>query len=312
MENEKDPLLDTLGKDPYAVRSDRLHYATGEMLGKDDFQSEQLYHRRQLAMALRFLYGYGTLAGLKVVVEPEIDPDDSTKMTDVLVIVKPGLAIDRVGRLIEVPVPVSIRLKKWFKYITDPEVTGDPQAANLLSTFFDDDETKRCYYADIFLSFHACERGWTPAFASGPFDALDASQPNRIRDAYEVRMVLREAKELKCHDPWSDLLPVNANKGQVQNAILNSWDALEPPPSGDEQEDFHEIPAVLKDPTAIRLARLTVPVPSAFAGTPAKVDDLDWRKTTWQPDASGDNKNVDNTARNFIVPPAILRRLKDL
>jgi len=311
MENEKDPLLETLGKDPYAVRSDRLHYATGEMLGKDDFQAEQLYHRRQLAMALRFLYGYGTLAGLKVVVEPEIDPKDSTKMTDVQVIVKPGLAIDRVGRLVEVPVPVSIRLKKWFKYITNPEISGDPQAAGLLTKSFIYDVTKKCYYADIILSFHACDRGWTPAFASGPFDALDASQPNRIRDAYEVRMVLREAKELKCYDPWEKVTK-DATKKDVQDAILNSWDALEPPPSGDQQEDFHEVPAVLKDPTAIRLARLTIPAPSAFAGTPAKVDDLDWTIKTWQPDTSGDNKNVDNTARNFIVPPAILRRLKDL
>ena len=49
--------------------------------------------------------------------------------------------------------------------------------------------------ADIFLAFHPCERGYTPAFASGPFDALDASQPSRVRDAYELTLVPRPKPE---------------------------------------------------------------------------------------------------------------------
>jgi hypothetical protein len=36
--------------------------------------------------------------------------------------------------------------------------------------------------ADVFLNFVVCERGKTPAFASGPFDALDAIAPSRLRD----------------------------------------------------------------------------------------------------------------------------------
>ena len=43
---QPDPLLQTLRTDDLDTRSDRLHYATGEMLGQDDFRAEQLYHRR--------------------------------------------------------------------------------------------------------------------------------------------------------------------------------------------------------------------------------------------------------------------------
>lgn len=310
MATGKDDLfLQTLSTDQYATSSDRLHYATGEMLGADDFQAEQLYHRRQLAMALRFLCGSGTLAGLKVVVVPgDKDSTDPTKLTEVQLVVKPGLAIDRVGRMVEVAVPVSLRLKRWFSFITSPEKTGAAHAADRLAAAYDN--ASKTVAADVFLSFHPCERGWTPVFASGPFDALDASQPSRVRDAYELKLVLRQAGASPTFDPWA-AVPDNATKAQVQEAILVAWDNLLPP--ANEPGDFHEVPAELKDPTAIRLARLNVPV--ASVGIPTKAEDLDWTATSWNwqsPPVENNTQNVDNTARNFIVPPTLLRRLHNL
>jgi len=303
MATEKDPLLETLSTDKMEVRSDRLHYATGELLGADDFQSEQLYHRRQLAMTRRFLYGSGTLAGLKVEALPgDKDQLDSSKLDEVQIIVKPGLAIDRAGRLVEVPVPVSLRLKRWFLFITNPEETGDPHAVDQLAAAFDN--TKKTVAADIFLRFYPSKRGWTPAFASGPFDSIDASQPGRIRDAYELRMVLRKSSELKIVDPKGNE-PDMVTKEQVQEAIFNAWDDLSLP--GDMAGDFHE------DPTAIRLATLNIPVISN--GAPGKVEDLDWTVTTWTMHTGStdeNNKIIDNSIRNFIVPPALLRRLHNL
>ncbi len=308
METSRDHLLDTLQTNQFKNLSDRLNYATGEMLGADDFQAEQLYHRRQLALALRFLYGSGTLAGLKVVVVPGAkDAADPANLTEVEVGVKPGLAIDRAGRMIEVPVTVSLRLKRWFSFITDPAATGDPNAIQQLEEAYDGTQV----IADVFLRFHACERGWTPAFASGPFDALDASQPSRIRDAYELKLVLRKSGSPETmFDPWGGL-PNNPTQAQVQDAILSAWDNLKAPV--DVDGDFHEVPAELQDPTAIRLARLNMPVVSS--GAPASVADLDWRATSWNwtADPEEDNvTNVDNTARNFIVPPAVLRRYHNL
>ena len=46
----------------------RVFYATGRMLGVEDFQADQDYHRSSLARALLQLCGTGTVAGLKVVV----------------------------------------------------------------------------------------------------------------------------------------------------------------------------------------------------------------------------------------------------
>jgi hypothetical protein len=308
MAAKEDRLPETLRNDPYTGLSDRLYYATGEMLGADDFQAEQLYHRRQLAMTLRFLYGSGTIAGLKVTVEPQApDSSDPTRHSEIVIVVKPGLAIDRAGRLVEVPVPVSLRLKRWLSYTTNPDATGDPHAPDALTNALNNSTVT----ADLFLSFHPCERGWTPAFASGPFDSLDASQPSRIRDSYELKLLLRSSGDASTFDPWAASLPDNPSKAQVQEAILDSWDSLLPP--ANDMGDFHEIPAELKDPAAIRLARLNIPV--EHNASVLQVADLDWRITAWskQPSSSADNtRNVDNTARNFIVPPAILRRIHNL
>ena len=46
MSTRTDPLMDA------ELRPDRLHFATGVMLDREDFQAEQLYHRGRLARAL--------------------------------------------------------------------------------------------------------------------------------------------------------------------------------------------------------------------------------------------------------------------
>src|ERR1700681_2601828 len=44
----------------------RVYYSPGLMLGVEDFQADQGYHRGRLARALLQLCGTGTVAGLKV------------------------------------------------------------------------------------------------------------------------------------------------------------------------------------------------------------------------------------------------------
>jgi len=307
MPTATDPLLQTLHTDDLTNRSDRLHYATGELLGQDDFRAEQLYHRRQLARTLLFLHGSGTIAGLKVVVAPEASTTAPGTVSEVQVIVRPGLALDRAGRLIELPTSVSLRLRRWTAFISDPAKTGDPRAVDRLRNAYD--ATPKAVLADVFLSFHACQRGWTPAFASGPFDALDASQPSRVRDSYEVNLVLRTpGPAATAFDPWASV-PSAATTAQVRDAILGAWTNLEPPPV-DQPTDFHEVPSAL-DPNSVLLARLYLPAP-ALPVVPA---DLDWTASAWNHpvDTAGDNtSNVDNFVRNFVVPPALLRRLHNL
>src|ERR1051326_1451999 len=174
---------------------DRLHYATGELLGADDFILEQTYHRRQLAQALLFLHGRGSVAGLKVQIEPVPDPKDATQLTEVHLEVQPGIAIDGAGRLVEVPREACLRLRRGFDFVAGRAPDGtQPNLADVT-------DLRAAWRADaafagggvvvagVFLTFHACDRGYTPAFASGPFDSLDASQPSRVRDAYELSLV---------------------------------------------------------------------------------------------------------------------------
>src|SRR5579864_1150513 len=58
-------VTDSLSKNPPPAPQ-RVYYSTGRMLGVEDFQADQDYHRGRLARALVQLYGTGTVAGLNV------------------------------------------------------------------------------------------------------------------------------------------------------------------------------------------------------------------------------------------------------
>lgn len=289
MKRIPDPLLKK-------TASERLRYATGELLGADDFLDEQTYHRRQLAHALLFLNGSGTLAGLRVVAKHR--PGATTAEDEVHLEVEPGLALDRAGRLIEVPREACLRLRRWFDFIAaqlpDSAVqdVGDLRAAL----------QNGAVVADVFLAFHPCDRGYTPAFASGPFDALDASQPSRVRDAYELSLVLRpEANPPVATDPWAGIATV----ANAQKASLDAWQTLALPPP-DHAGDWHENPAAI-DPTAVLLARVRLPAGPAPNAASAPVPD--WSAATWADSAPGENSNIKNDVRNFILPTAAIRHL---
>src|SRR6185295_9178074 len=109
--------------------------------------------------------------------------------------------------------------------------------------------------ADVFLSFHECPRGYTPAFASGPFDALDASQPSRVRDAYELSLVLRTEADAHlpvASDPWAGITGATLadRLAAAEQAALTLWRR--------QSEPAPENPLGV-DPTAVLLARLRPP-----------------------------------------------------
>ena len=74
---------------------ERVHYAAGVLLDAEDFAAEQTYVRGRFARALAALTGYGTMAGLRVSCAEDENPQREIK-------VAPGLALDRLGRLIEI------------------------------------------------------------------------------------------------------------------------------------------------------------------------------------------------------------------
>jgi hypothetical protein len=284
-----------------AESPDRVFYATGVLLDANDFTAEQSYHRGRLARALAFLHGSGTVAGLKV--EHELATAPTTEFpqgTEEHLEVNPGLAIDRLGRLIEVPRAACMRLGRWYDEIAarrTAEASG-PRKDTV-------DDLIQAHHgppfngvvADVFLRFAACERGKTPAFATGPFDALDAVQPSRLRDAYELKLVLRkEANPPLPESHWPDLGSIAdpaARRTAVQEAIFNAWprdETLDP----DDPEPTLEYPPDF-DRAAVFLARITIPAaPSAAPQT--------------APARSADPVRVDNSGRLFVYRARALAR----
>lgn len=275
----------------------RVYYTTGRMLGVDDFQADQDYHRGRLARALVQLYGTGTVSGLLV------QTDGNTDITQLELQVTAGMAIDRVGRIIEVPRTVCIVLNNWLSQqiqawqnqITNPvagqAVISDPNLA------IRDGKNLMC---DVFATFVPCTRGLTPCFAAqDDYDATDAFSANRWLDSFAMQLVLRTDinPPLTPVDPWktAGALPAAgatltaSTEATLQNLLLNATAgpaaaAVEYPPGFDA--------------TSIFLARVLI---AATKGSPGQPPTYDLTQIS-----------IDNNSRLFVYPAALLARLTGL
>lgn len=284
----------------------RPFYATGMLLDAQDFKDEQTYHRGRLAQAIGLLSGGGTLAGLRVAHRPE----DTAAQTPEEIRVEPGVAVDRLGRLVEVPRPACLRLQRWFEASRTAD-GGDmlrrsayPNLSRFVSPRIQSEAgtggvpplPATAVVADVFLRFVACEQGLTPSFATGPFDALDAVATSRLQDAYELLLVAREALDdafSGLPDPGPDLAAIAdiaARRAAEQDAVLNAWSASGRSGQEGQLASLPEHPRDL-DTTAILLARVLIPV-----------------TTDTPPQRDGSAVLVDNWSRRFVPSIALLMR----
>ncbi|MBN8442665.1 MAG: hypothetical protein J0M28_13360 [Thauera sp.] len=294
----------------------RPHYATGMLLDAQDFAAEQVYHRNRLARALAFasgagsrrlpegigenpgatgLFGGGTLAGLRVAHAPAAGAQPEE------IRVAPGLAVDRLGRLVEVPRAVCLRLQRWFDSELERDGGDDLRRAALSSperfastrlteaiAGGGDPLPERAVIVDVFVRFVTCRQALTPAFASGPFDALDAVETSRLRDAYEVHFVPRtdglddDFNGLPLLDRDLSALSGTARRDALQDAVLDGWPDLAGTVGADGELAAPPGHPPGLDPTAIFLARVFIAV---GAGDP--------------PARSG-GATVDNGGRRFL------------
>ena len=312
-------VADPLDSQPPA---DRPAYATGMLLDAQDFLDEQTYHRGRLARALMQLAGGGTLAGLRVWHQTAIEGGEEARPEEIRV--EPGLAVDRLGRLIELPRPACLRLPRWWDAEMAIEggslVKGTCAYGNLgrllsaRSTAGGATLPDRAVVADVFVGFNTCPRGLTPAFAKGPYDALNAVATSRVRDAYELYVYVRpnlqddtglpspagsvtipgetgderDAREAAMGDPMDD--PA-AHRAALQDAVLYGYTPKEEDNgSNAPPAENPEYPAGA-DTSAVFLARVLIPV---GAGNP--------------PERVGDNVLVDNYSRRFLPGLAMLAR----
>jgi hypothetical protein len=293
---------------------ERPVYATGMLLDAQDFLDEQTYHRSQLARALGAVAGSGTLAGLRVQHRPAVGPGPGERPEEIQV--NAGLAVDRLGRLIELPRPACLRLQRWWD--TEAARSNLRQADYASPERFISARARaaatplaRAVVADVFLRFVACPRGLTPAFASGPFDALNAVSVSRLRDAYELHLVPRQnlsdtalglplragaftlpvteetaaealTREAAMDDPAADSA---VRRAALQDAVLNGYHR-----TADELPRGPEHPPTV-DASAVFIARVLIPV-----------DPLDPTQR------QGNAVLVDNHSRRFLPGLGVLAR----
>ncbi len=261
---------------------DRVFYETGILLDKSSFRADQDYHRGRLARALAFLSGGGTLSGLKVSWD---QPTDEIKVSS-------GIAVDRIGRLVEIRQDACIRLPRWVEGWKTSELRFyTPQQAGAIVGAA---ATVGGVIADVYLRFAVCQRGFTPAFATGPFDGLDAVAPSRLRDAYELKLIVRaeDAPPLP-QSRWAALKGATdpQRKQKLHDAIVDGHVPIDPTaPNPALPTDSKPDSKVYFDPNAVFLARLLIP--ATAAGTP---DAAPTRTTTAPVIADGDRPFVYTT-----------------
>jgi hypothetical protein len=268
------------------------------LLDARDFADEQTYHRGRLASALALLGGSGTLAGLRVTHGAAVEGPDGRPEE---IRVEPGVAADRLGRLIEVPRRACLRLSHWFDAeaakdggdrlvraaYTNVERFLSPRAIAEAGTEDRPALPARAVIADVFVSFVACPTGLTPSFASGPFDALDAVATSRVRDAYELSAVARDGLDDDFDglpEPGPDLAAiadVGERRARLHDAILASYPARGRPGQPDPVPD------------EVFLARVLIPVGAADPPVRGPV---------------GAGVVVDNWGRRFVASAFLLAR----
>lgn len=247
---------------------DRVYYAFGMLLDEDDFRAEQTYHRGRLARLAAYLHGAGTVAGLEVGVEP--DADETVR-------VSAGLAVDRLGRLIEVSRSACLRLTRWW----DAQL-ADARGMDALANSFRSGGGSEPdgVVVDVFIKFVACERGKQPVFSATGFEALDAVSPSRLRDGYQLDLVIREEDPVPIpRRPFPDLSGMDeaaARQRVLEYKLREAWQESTAW-SGPNETLVHESWQVSsQDGSELLLARLAIPCEAVTlrrdTSSPVRVD----------------------------------------
>ena len=276
----------------------RVFYSTGRMLGVADFEADQDYHRGRLARVLMQLYGTGTVSGLLVQTDNNADP------AQLEIQVTPGMAIDRLGRIIEVPRTVCIipqnwltqQVQAWHNQQTSP-VPGQPGLPDPNTAIHD----AKNLMVDVFVTFVPCTRGATPCFATqDDYDATDAFQPNRWLDSFAMLLVLRtDSDPLTPLDPWYTAGPMPAAGAALNGSDPVTLHQFLLQASAGPATAPQEYPPGF-DATSVFLARILIPATAGTGGAPP-VWTLDPKQIA-----------IDNDSRLFLYPAALLARLVGL
>jgi hypothetical protein len=153
--------------DPFA----RPRYMYGQLLGANDFTTEQNYHLLRARLRNALLHGSGVVGGLDVVNATTTTPPAAGLRCS------PGLAIDALGREVFVPEVVCLDVTGLSNNQTFwPDLSPPPGAAA-------GSAVRRAYVA---LSYRACLSAQVPAIAPPCSDATNSLAYSRVLDSYQL------------------------------------------------------------------------------------------------------------------------------
>ncbi len=142
-----------------------LRYHFGMLLGVDDFETEQAYHRAKMRLHNAWLHGEGVIWGLGVRFD---QPAGEVRVT-------PGLALDAAGHELHLEADACVNLGQWFdKHRDDPGFTISGTASEPV---FD---------AHVVVRFKACLTQQVPALLEPCDNAGTGTAYSRVFETVEL------------------------------------------------------------------------------------------------------------------------------
>jgi hypothetical protein len=210
----------------------RNRYFYGKLMDVFHFDLEQHYFNEKRWLLNRLVTGYGVICGLNVVLT-----EDGRNLY-----VGPGVALDKAGR--EIVVPVNSAL------VAIPDAPPPPEKPPASKE--EEDECDEQGYAHVCICYDECAGDPEPVHA-GDCDVPEPCPPGSIRERYTVCLRPRRAHKIHAVSNIEDL---------VSSGRLN-YEALANYITG----NCHEVP----HDTCISLANVKLPP----AGQPAPEDAID-------------------------------------
>lgn len=151
----------------------RINYTHGLVLGVDEFRQEQLHLLHKGRSHQYTLHGYGTVSGLDVVAQA--DKKDGVMKVHV----RPGVAIDRLGREVTVTEERCAVLDNWLGLATNSSTIGAALGGSPATLAL-----------HVVLCYRECFTDTVP-IPGGPCQSVeDSSAPSRIADSFELKLQL--------------------------------------------------------------------------------------------------------------------------
>lgn len=190
----------------------RVAYEAGMLLGLEATRDEQAYHRRRLNRHQYWLQGFGTLAGMRVSIDPPTAPNANPITTRMLV--GQGVGIDGLGREVLIREPYGIDLGDWIR----------AQDITRLYTGYND--TTNVLHLKVTVRHQEVPVGLQPVLARKLNLSTDAVQPSRTLDSILLELtpelppsVSDKFHPWAAHDPVDDATP--AGLTSVESSYLS-------------------------------------------------------------------------------------------